>query len=84
MRSHIDEAIVTIASDFNMSPDKAKELSEIGADMTFSMSLETVVPLLGKVISDEPALKEFIVSMLKLGAIKYNYDLGSESDEDEE
>ena len=81
MRSRIDETLVSISHEYDMAPDKAKELAEIGTDMTFSMPLDKIIPQLGNVIDSEPALREFLLSMLKLGAIKYNYDLGESSEE---
>ncbi len=82
MLSHIENVMVSISHDYNMAPEKAKELAEIGSDMTFNMNLEHIVPQLGNVIDNEPALREFLISMLKLGAIKYNYDLGDASEDE--
>lgn len=83
MRSRIDETIVSIAQDYNLSPDKAKELAEIGSEMTFSTSIDQIIPELDNVIDNETALREFLISMLKLGAIKYNYDLGADPEEED-
>ncbi len=84
MRSRIEESLITIAADLNLPPEKAFEMAEIGSEMTFNMLLEQIIPQLGNVVETETSFREFLLSMVKLGAIKYNYDLPHDGEEEDD